>query len=242
MSNKKHKTFRHSGDLGDIIFALPTIKTMGGGVLYLDPKGGGDLEGMAMPAAGKTKLSSEGIENIKELLESQEYVVEVKEWDGEEVDVQLDNFRKHIEYNNLAYSHLEAQDITHTKADAEWLKVEDNDFELPEGRTIVISRNLRYQGNHAFWEMNSEGLEDDAVFVGSPYEHEVFQKVFGIEVPYIETPTGLDLLKVIDTARVFISNQGFPHALAEGMKKKLICEVDKTYPAACWRREDATYV
>ena len=244
MSKKKTKlkTFKHSGDLGDIIFSLPTIKTMGGGTLYLDPKGGESLEGMPMPAAGKTKLNSESIENMKTLLELQPYITEVKEWDGESIDVDLDTFRKHIEYNNLAYSHLEAQEITHTKADAEWLELGDNTFELPEDRTVVISRNLRYQGNHSFWEMNAPNLSEEAVFVGSPYEHEVFQKVFGIEIPYVETSTALDLMKVIDASKMFISNQGLPHAIAEGLKKRLICEVDKTYPAACWRREDATYV
>jgi len=242
MSKKKNKTFRHSGDLGDIIFSLPTIKTMGGGILYLDPKGGEDLKEMAMPASGKTKLNEEGIENIRELLESQSYITEVKLWDGEKVDVELDNFRKHIEFNNLAYSHLESQDITHTKADSEWLEISDNEYELPEDRKVVVSRNLRYQGNHSFWEMNASGFERDAVFVGSVYEHEVFQNVFGIEIPYIETPTAMDLLKVIDAADMFISNQGLPHAIAEGLKKRLICEVDKTYPAACWRRDDATYV
>jgi hypothetical protein len=35
-----HKRFKHSGDLGDIIFSLPTIRALGGGTLYLDPAGG----------------------------------------------------------------------------------------------------------------------------------------------------------------------------------------------------------
>lgn len=34
------KTFKHSGDLGDIIFALPAVRALGGGILYLDPDGG----------------------------------------------------------------------------------------------------------------------------------------------------------------------------------------------------------
>ena len=34
------KTFKHSGDIGDIIYSLVTIKKMGGGILYLDTSGG----------------------------------------------------------------------------------------------------------------------------------------------------------------------------------------------------------
>ena len=34
------KTFKHSGDMGDIVFSIPTVRALGGGVLYLDPDGG----------------------------------------------------------------------------------------------------------------------------------------------------------------------------------------------------------
>ena len=38
--NNMVKTFLHSGDLGDIIYSLPTIRKLGGGILYLDITGG----------------------------------------------------------------------------------------------------------------------------------------------------------------------------------------------------------
>ena len=56
----KKITYKHSGDMGDIIFSLPVIKHFGTGILYLDPNGGeGCLTGAA-PSRGKTKLNSKG--------------------------------------------------------------------------------------------------------------------------------------------------------------------------------------
>ncbi|CAN5598580.1 hypothetical protein BH10PLA1_BH10PLA1_05760 [soil metagenome] len=34
------KTFKHSGDMGDVILSLPAVRALGGGVIYLDPSGG----------------------------------------------------------------------------------------------------------------------------------------------------------------------------------------------------------
>jgi hypothetical protein len=237
-------TFKHSGDLGDIVFALPTMRALGGGILYLDPRGGeGALASLPMPASGKTKLTERTIESIKAFLLFQPCVHDVRIWYGEAVRYDLDQFRRYIRFNNLAYSHLEAFGLSHQQVDDPWLTVPKPDKPvLPSGKKVVVSRSVRYQGNHGFWEYNAERFKKEAVFIGYPFEHELWEYTFGKGIEYLETPSVINLAQAIQECALFVSNQGLPHAIAEGMKKKLFCEVDKTYPAAVFKRQGATYV
>jgi hypothetical protein len=59
--------FFHSGDLGDIVYSLPTIRAHGGGVLHIGPE---DVGARSVP-------SRRLVRNIAPLLESQTYIVKV---------------------------------------------------------------------------------------------------------------------------------------------------------------------
>jgi len=235
------KTFKHSGDLGDIVFSLPAVRALGGGILYLDPDGGFNNP-LVMKFADKvrTRLNAQGIEFLKPLLLLQPYVQEVRHWHGEAVDYDLDLFRKHVLYNNVSDSHLEAFGLPHGERDTAWLTV-DEPIRI-EGRPIVINRTTRYHGNYRFWESTLVELKRFAVFVGYPKEHEIFQYTFEQEVPYFATPDVLTLARVIAGCKQFVGNQGLPHAIAEGLKKNLINEYYRDYPAAVFKRPGAQYV
>ena len=233
--------FRHSGDLGDIIFALPAVRALGGGVLYLDPEGGRDSP-MVRPQMGRrfTNLTAEAIKGIAPILLQQEYVREVRPWAGEAVDYDLDLFRRHKNLHNISDSHLKAFGLDSGERDRAWLTIADPI--VIEGRPIVISRSVRYHGNYAFWKDHLPLIKDRSVFVGYPKEHDIFQYTFGYEVQYYPTPDMLTLARVIAGCGHFMGNQGFPHALAEGMKKNLINEVFRPNPAAVFKRAGADYV
>ena len=77
------KTYKHSGDLGDIIFSLPVISSNGKGILYLDPNGGEKEPLVSWSNYDKTKLTKESIDKIKPLLEQQDYIHEVRYWNLE---------------------------------------------------------------------------------------------------------------------------------------------------------------
>jgi len=246
MSKKKRvKTYKHSGDMGDIIFSLPAIRALGGGVLYLDPKGGEkeDLVRWGNGAYNNTKLTEKSIESIKELLEYQEYIKEVKLWNGEVVDFNLDKFRHHIKYNNLADSHLAAFAIDFEERDTPWIKVPSKIVDDPE-RDVIVARSCRYHGNYTFWETFDRNMIKKATYLGWEKEFEYFKYTyphFG-EVPRKEVQNVLEMAQVIAGAGLFIGNQGLPHALAEALKKNVINEVYRPYPAAVFHREDAKYV
>ncbi len=82
-------TFLHSGKLGDIIWALPAIKHLGGGILYLRIN-------QIDPGPNEVMLTKEGAESIITLLKTQEYIHDVKIYSGEEITHNLDLFRRYI--------------------------------------------------------------------------------------------------------------------------------------------------
>ena len=61
------KTFKHSGNLGDIVYSLPTIIALGGGILYLNNR----VEGMRIEknvAGPQPMMTAEMMSGIMELL------------------------------------------------------------------------------------------------------------------------------------------------------------------------------
>jgi hypothetical protein len=234
------KTFKHSGDQGDIIFSLPAMRALGGGIFYLDPEGGLSNPMIKWRGHDRTRLNATSIDSLATLLARQPYITEVRHWKGEPIDYDLDQFRKHVRFNNLSDSHLTAFELPLTERDTAWLQVPDP-IVIPN-RPIVVTRSPRYQGNHCFWDCSFFEFKDRSVFVGHPKEHEIFMYAIGQEVPYVSTPDVLTLARVIAGAQQFVGNQGLPHAIAEGLKKRLINEYDRVYPAAIFRRPGAEYV
>lgn len=228
------KTFKHSGDLGDIIFSIPTIQALGGGVLYLDPDGGESSPIVKWADKTRTKLNLKSIEQIKPLLELQDGIEKVELWDGRKVDHDLDIFRTNVRFNNLVISHLDAFQLPHDKHLVKWLKFPTK-RDLP--KKIVISRTVRVHGNYSYWENNLPRFAKESIFVGLPKEHEIFEYTFGHKVEYYPTPTIMDLAETINSCDIFISNQGFPHAIAEGLHKDLILECYRVYPSVVFNRQ-----
>jgi hypothetical protein len=233
------KTFKHSGDLGDIIFALPAIRALGGGILYLDPDGGFVTPLTKNADKVRTKLNAEAIDSLRPVLMQQPYIQEVRHWHGEAVDHDLDEFRRHLRFSNISDSHLAAFNLSPAERDTAWLSIADPI--VIEGRPIVISRSVRYHGNHIFWEMSLPKLKETAVFVGYPKEHEIFEYTFGHQVPFYPTPDILTLARVIAGCEKFVGNSSFPHALAEAMKKDLVNEVFRVAPNTIFKRPGAQY-
>lgn len=85
------KTFKHSGDLGDIVYALPAIRALGGGVLCLDSAGGESEPACRAQCIDRnTKFNQAGFDFVAPLLRRQPGLNEVATWRGQAVDVNLD--------------------------------------------------------------------------------------------------------------------------------------------------------
>lgn len=219
--------------MGDIIFSIPAIVALGGGILYLDPNGG---ESSQLVGAGKakTKLNQKLIDEIAPFLEMQEGIVKVLPWKGLLVDYDLDNFRRYIRFNNLSISHLAAFAQDYSYSARPWLT-------FPTKRALakpfLISRSARYHGNDAFWIDLLPQLNEQSLFIGYPMEHEIFEYTFGHKIEYYPTPTLWDLIETIHSSRQLFCNQGFSHAIAEGLGHPLVCEIERLYPAAVFQNK-----
>jgi hypothetical protein len=234
-------SYKHSGDMGDIIFSLPVIKALGKGTLYLDPEGGKEEQLVNWSQHSHTKLNALGITHLTRILHDQDYIEDIKLWKGEVVTHNLDEFRRHVKYNNLSDSHLAAFGLDFKERDDPWITIPPKTL---EGKKIIINRSCRYHGNYSFWEQQvSASVLEKAVFIGYKKEYEYFCYTFPhLKVDYYNVEDGYEIAQLISGCELFMGNQGFPHSLAEAMKKNLVNEIFRPYPAAIFKREGAQYV
>jgi hypothetical protein len=164
--------FFHSGEAGDIIFSLPTIKAMGGGTLQI------------------TNFNKQKSESIKKLIEVQPYINEVIITDGYVGGLDLNRFREHAAHNvNLVEAHFRGQGIP---IDGSW---KEGWLTLPQIKITnktsysVINRTTNYADPNFNWAKEVEYLKtisDKVFFIGYKSEWELFNSTFGTDVEFIE--------------------------------------------------------
>lgn len=202
--------FSHSGDLGDIIYSLPTIRASGGGKLVLFDYPGRTAHGM----------TEEKVNRLRPLLEYQNYIHSV-EWSTTKQDSSLNGFRDHIgNQQNLVDAHLATHGYTWEHRTTKWLDVPCHKYGLP----VVLARSARYNNPRFPWKRIVEKYKRVAGFVGTRKEHEDFTRLFG-DVPFIEANDFLQLAQVIDGSRLFICNQSAPGAVGHGLFHRMIIEL-----------------
>ena len=229
----------HAGDLGDIIYALPVVRAMGGGVLHLMDDRGLSMHGM----------TRERFDAIAPLLRVQPYVQDVRPdaiprpTDPATIPVvDLNRFRfsgQDFVQTFLADTHLNTWGLPLAERSTAWLHV----ARPRRVRPVVLARSIRYH-NHAFpWRRVLDQYGPHAMFVGTPAEHAAFVSTFG-DVEYVHTPTLLGAAQVIAAASLFIGNQSCPLAIAHGLKKPAVVEVCLACPNCidprpdCWPGRD----
>src|SRR5262245_4479727 len=114
LEGSRMRSFKHSGDMGDIIYALPTIRIVGGGNLFLSKA---DFT--------RHQPNAAYLANIGPLLECQSYIKSVQLYDGRAVAFDLDLFRFiKNDCTNIAVRHLRAFGLPESEIDRQWLFVE----------------------------------------------------------------------------------------------------------------------
>lgn len=200
------QVFSHSGDLGDIIYSLPTIRAAGGGVLKLF-----DFPGRT--AHGMTKSK---VDRIRPLLELQPYIERV-EWSPVFCDSSLNGFRSHRSHGNLADMHLATHGFGWEHRIERWLSVP----ELTAGPKVIVNKTPRYENPHFDWKAVVAKYGYAIGFIGDPQEHGFFCEAYG-EVPYVVATDLLQMATLIAGADLFIGNPSLAAAIAEGLKHRMI--------------------
>jgi ADP-heptose:LPS heptosyltransferase len=86
---------------------------------------------------------------------------------------------------------------------------------------VLLHRSARYHKWAFPWPRAYEKYRREAAVVGTPEEHRDFCAYLG-PLPYIPTPTFLDLAEVIAGCELFVGNQSAPRAVALGLGKLLV--------------------
>ena len=202
--------FFHSGSTGDIIYSIPTIKSMGGGTLYL--KKGNHYNTLVNLL--KTLPYVDDVICTSRKLPSVSYV---------NLDVYRAVSQQHQDWH-LAKCHLEAFNLKYDLSQP-WIAVHPN-----HQADIVINRTVRYHDkNEIDWNILKEHAEH-VLFIGDNYEYSLFCETY-FPIRRHMCKDGLEMAHIIKGSKLFIGNQSSAFALAEAMKHPRILEV-------CYKRNN----
>lgn len=235
---------RHAGDLGDIVYSLPALRHLLGGQKAL----------FMIEAAGYTRVQLAPYNwcGIDRLLKAQDYIHDVVPYRrGEYAVFNLNHFRENLDEalrkrqqmdKSLCDWVLETHKVPLTAKDTAWLRVPPFD-----AADVVINRtgagrkeNSCYHNWRFPWHKVWKKYKDRAVFIGSSAEHAMFCATCG-EIPYHPTEDLYEAARVIAGAKLFIGNQSVCHAIAEGLKQRILLEVWPAGPNCLFFREGSTH-
>jgi len=212
----------HSGNLGDIIYALPTCYLLGVNHLVLNV--------CTDPAFGGRILTDQAAKSLAPLLLAQrniERVTVVKSnvpWEYAQpsdigVDYILDGFRAYGSVKNLhlVYQHAAPYKLN-VDASKPWLSVPKSATNhVPRKPFLVVGLTARYRRyERDYYEKLLCDIPPEFIyFVGLPVDQ--IQRL-GLPGEVYQTDDFAALAAFIQKAVFFIGNPSFPYALAEGLK------------------------
>lgn len=224
-------SYSHSGNLGDIIWALPTIRQMGAGELNLIPDNIPTVirkyaNGPVFPEY-ENRLSKKEFDMIAPLLESQSYITKLTFEKDKKFDVDLDLFRGTVGAAfKTNFIDTYAQTFNLPADYRPWLTVTPKKV-----AKFVVTRTLRYHSPKTStvptWVkmLHDNNMGAMGVFVGLPDEHKYFQDLFNIDIPYYPVKNFLELAEVIAGADLFVSNATFASSVAMGLGTPTMLEL-----------------
>lgn len=215
----------HSGNAGDIIYALPTIKKLAEIVkvpinLYLRLGQPLLLSDKTTHPLGNVRLNDKMMTMLAPLIRSQSYISRFEVLTDQEIDIDLDYFRAgHVPMDRCNIAHW-CSYITGINSELwkKWLDVEpDTSF----AEDIIIARSERYRSKGVDYKFlkNYNNLK----FIGVESEYNDIKK----QVPHIEwmqVDDFLQMARIIAGCKFFIGNQSFPFSIAEALKVPRILE------------------
>ena len=261
--DQKKLTFLHSGDMGDIVAGLATVKEIcekenAKARLFLDSSGGTTCNSKELNEIiiGQTKgkglkFNNAGLLFLKPMIECQDYISSVEKWIPElkniEIDYNLNEFRRSfcdIEVaqktnQNLEFLHQNAMGLEFGYK-GPWLSCPYE--KLKSSPKVIVSRSMRVHSAYAYYVVKEEALSQDYVgFIGMDDEYEVFKQTFRYQPPRYKVENALDILRAIDSAEVVIVNSTMLYWIAVGYgHKNIIHELPLDIPTSYYPNEPKT--
>ncbi len=232
--SQKVRTFKHSGNAGDIIYALPTLsafdtkydfETKKDNIFYIKINEKSHYkQGHFL---GNVMLDEKTAKMFVPLLEKQSYIQKVEILDqkdnqkNDQIDYDLDLFRELpliLDKGDISRWYFHVFNVFYDLSNA-WLDVTPNqNF----SNQIVLARSTRYQNT----SINYDFLKSykNVVFLGVENEFLEMRK----NIPHLEwqkVNDFLEMAEIIAGSKLFIGNQSFPYSIAEGLKVPRILEL-----------------
>jgi len=211
----------HSGNAGDVIYSLPSVRALGIRHLFLhvyrDPN-------------PLRHLTEENARALVPLLLAQDYIdrvtlvsagVPLESVDPECIDVDyvLDRFRTQDALHfHLMHAHSRAV-RAEIDANCPFLRVPEG---APEAGEVVLALTPRYRTLTEEFLRDLMLYFDDIVILAIPEE---WRSVSGIPGRVRKCADYLEMARLIRQARVFIGNPGLASAIAEGLKAPRIVDL-----------------
>lgn len=230
---------KHSGQLGDIIYSLPFLKS------YIS-KNGHEKIVLFIPSDKKANrakglkhiggdlMISVGMFNfIKPLLVCQNFIFDVIYMPEKEIPegvLDLDLIRAgilNLSAGNIRSYYFKIFGLMDLCKGA-WLEIPDAEEESVYD--VIIGRSTRYLNKSIDYSViNDCNLK--VGYIGSDYEFSVFSSTYpGLICDRIEVRTGLSAAQLILSSKIYIGNQSLFFALAEGLNHPRLLESFEPVP------------
>lgn len=228
--------FRHSGDYGDLFYALGVIRRFPSSPHRLCL-----VDRNQVPP--RTNLLCFRAEVIAPLIRKQPYM-ESCECSEEAVDLDFSHFREHYQrthtlmWSQFEYAKIRFPDLAVDRGSEPWITAKpDHHF---RGR-VIIARSPRYNNDMMPWAKIVSYYGDRLLFVGIDAEYNNFCSAYGT-VDRLVIENYAMLADAMMGAALFIGNQSSPFSIAEGMKIPRILEVCLTNPDCIYAGGDVQHV
>jgi hypothetical protein len=225
-NRNKKLNFNHSGNAGDIIYALPALKKIHETLqvpvnLYLRKDQPLDMGHIRKHPLGNVMLNDKVIEMLMPLISLQPYINYCGPLTDQAIDVDLDFFRAGIvpqDKGNIAHW---CGYITGTNPELwkKWLFVEPNANFIGQ---VVIARSERYRNELIDYSFLKK--YDNLKFIGVESEFNDIRKYIP-NIEWVQVSDFLEMAGIIAGCKFFIGNQSFPYSIAEALKVPRILEV-----------------
>lgn len=222
----KNVNLVHNGHTGDIIYSLPTAKEIcritGAPVnFYLNIGYPSVLKAHHKHPSGSVMLSRDVAKLLIPLIASQPYINICEIYEEQRVDLNLSKIRElgiFLDKGSISrwYNYLSG---LYPSTSCPWIFVEPDQVYSDK---IVIARSHRYRNPYIDYRFLSK--YKNVMFVGLESEYlEIRDKIRGIRWQPVND--FLELARIISGSMLFIGNQSFPFAVAEGTKVARILEI-----------------
>ena len=216
----------HSGNAGDIVYALSTLKKLSEILnkpisLFLKLNQATAISSHYKHPSGQVMLNQKMAQMLIPLIQSQHYIKECNILSNEAIHIDLDSFR----HSKMP---LDRGDIArwcgyflgiNPSLHHSWISVEPNS---QFRNSILLARSERYRNsliNYGF--LNSY---PNVFFIGVESEFEDMRKTLP-KLEWLKVESFLQLAEIIRGSKLFIGNQSLPFSIAEATKSPRLLEL-----------------